>query len=467
MKSPFLTLLLATCSSLLATAAQPPNIILIFADDQGYQDMSCFGHPKIKTPNMDRLAAEGRKFTDFYSVNPVCSASRAGLLTGCYPTRVGIQGVLFPNAKIGLNPKEITIADLLKAKGYATACIGKWHLGHLPEFLPTAQGFDSYFGIPYSNDMGYDPKMKRAKNIVLRDGVTVEKLLKAKGRHPQAPLMRNEEVIEVPSDQRTLTKRYTEEAIKFISSNKTGPFFLYFPHTMPHIPLFVTEKFKGKSAGGLYGDVIEEMDWSVGEILKTVKSLGIDENTLIVYTSDNGPWLSVGDRGGSALPLRGGKFTTYEGGVREPTLMRWPGKIPAGTVCSEVASSIDLLPTFAKLAGSEAPTDRVIDGHNIWPLISGQQDAVSPHPAFFYYRGNKLEAVRVGKWKYRSGPLDLASKKKGKKGNETALFDLEADKEEKHNLIEEAPEVAAKLKKLIADFDADRKANSRPAGQRK
>ena len=466
MKPILLTLLLATCSSFLATA-QRPNIILIFADDQGYQDMSCFGHPKIKTPNMDRLAKEGRKFTDFYSVNPVCSASRAGLMTGCYPTRVGIQGVLFPNHTKGLNPNEITIAEILKEKGYTTACIGKWHLGHLPEFLPTSQGFDSYFGIPYSNDMGYDPKMATAKDIVLRDGVKMADLAKAKGRKPLAPLMRNKEVVEVPSDQRTLTKRYTEEAIKFITANKEGPFFLYFPHTMPHIPLFVTPEFKGVSAGGLYGDVIEEMDWSVGEILKTVKSLGIDEKTLIVYTSDNGPWLSVGARGGSALPLRGGKFTTYEGGVREPTLMRWPGKIPAGTVCSEVASTIDLLPTFAKLAGGAAPTDRVIDGRDIWPLISATEGAKSPHAAFFYYKGNTLEAVRAGKWKYRSGPLDIASKKAGKKGKETALFDLEADKSESTNLIKKHPEVAERLKKLIVDFDQERKANSRPAGARK
>ncbi len=466
MKAPilFLCFLSALCGP---SIAAKPNIILIFADDQGYQDMSCFGHPKIKTPNMDRLAKEGRKFTAFYSVNPVCSASRAGLMTGCYPTRVGIQGVLFPNAKIGLNPDEITIAEILKEQGYATACVGKWHLGHLPQFLPTSQGFDSYFGIPYSNDMGYDPKMARSENIVLRDGVTLEELTKTQGRKHLAPLMRNTEVIEVPSDQRTLTKRYTEEALKFITANKAGPFFLYLPHTMPHIPLFVTERFKDKSAGGLYGDVIEEMDWSVGEILRTVQDLEIDENTLIVYTSDNGPWLGVGKRGGSALPLRGGKFTTYEGGVREPTLMRWPGKIPAGTVCSEVASTIDLLPTFAKLAGSEAPKDRVIDGKDIWPLVSGMDGAKSPHEAFFYYKDNTLEAVRAGKWKFRSGPLDLASKKAGRKGRETALFDLEADKSETTNLLEKHPDVAERLKNLIAEFDAKRKANSRPAGIQK
>lgn len=459
--------ILALVASAATLLADKPNIILIFADDQGYQDMSCFGHPKIKTPNMDRLAREGRKFTSFYSVNPVCSASRAGLLTGCYPPRVGILGVLFPNDTTGLNPGEITIADLLKEQGYATACIGKWHLGHLPEFLPTAQGFDSYFGIPYSNDMGYDPKMATAADLVLREGTTRQDLANATRRKPLAPLMRNIEVVEVPSDQHTLTKRYTEEAIEFITANKEGPFFLYLPHTMPHIPLFVTDRFKGTSAGGLYGDVIEEMDWSVGELLRTVQDLGIDENTLIVYTSDNGPWLSVGERGGSALPLRGGKFTTYEGGVREPTLMRWPGRIPAGTVCNEIASTIDLLPTFARLAGTEPPSDRVIDGKDIWPLVSGAEGAASPHEAFLYYRGKTPEAVRVGKWKFRKGPYDLASKKAGRKGTETALFDLEEDMSEKHNLIEEHPEVAKRLQDLMARFDEDLKENSRPAGQRK
>ena len=406
-----------------------PNFIIIFTDDQGYQDVGCFGSPNINTPNLDRMAAEGMKFTDFYVAASICSPSRAALLTGCYPPRVSITKVLFPRDSIGLNPKEVTIADILKAQGYATACVGKWHLGHLRQFLPMQQGFDSYYGIPYSNDM----RIKR-------------------GDKSGPPLMRNEDIIEHPAEQATLTQRYTEESIKFITENKNRPFFLYLPHTMPHVPLFVSGKFKGKSKRGLYGDVIEEIDWSVGRILKTLKELGIDEKTLVLFTSDNGPWLGKKHHGGSALPLRDGKFTTYEGGMREPTIMRWPGEIPEGKVCGEVCGTIDLLPTFARLAGAEPPADRVIDGKDIWPLISGRPRAKSPHKAFFYYRGNKLEAVRSGRWK-------LHRKKK------TALYDLEIDISEKNNLAAGHPKIVKRLTGVMEKFDRELKANARPPGR--
>ncbi|MFP6612191.1 MAG: sulfatase, partial [Pirellulales bacterium] len=295
-----------------------PNFVIIFTDDQGYQDIGCFGSPKIKTPNLDRMAGEGMKFTDFYSANAVCSASRAALLTGCYPPRVSISGVLFPRHKVGLHPDEITIADLLKQRGYATACIGKWHLGHKPEFLPTRQGFDSYYGIPYSNDMMIDPTMDLADGCVLRQGMTAERIRQEKPKRNWVPLLRGAKVIEYPVDQSTLTKRYTDEAVQFIKTNRSKPFLLYLPHTMPHIPLFASPQFKGSSARGLYGDTIEEIDWSTGQILETIKSLGLDEQTLVIYTSDNGPWKLPNGRGGNAEPLRGYKFQTYEGGMRVP-----------------------------------------------------------------------------------------------------------------------------------------------------
>ena len=381
--------------------SKSPNFIIIFTDDQGFEDIGCFGSPKIKTPHLDKLAAEGRKFTSFYSANSVCSPSRASLLTGCYPVRVSIPGVLFPRHEIGLNPDEITIADLLKSKGYATSCIGKWHIGHKPKFLPTRQGFDSYYGIPYSNDMTIDPEANLAADIKLREGFTLERIRNEKPKKDFVPLMRNEEVIEYPCDQTTLTQRYTEEAVKFIEENKNKPFFLYLPHTMPHIPLFASEKFKGKSERGLYGDTIEEIDWSVGEIMKALRDNNLDENTLVIYTSDNGPWKLKGGRGGSAHPLRGFKFQTYEGGMRVPCIMYWKGKVPAGSSCDEIAATIDLLPTIAGLSGAELPNDRAIDGKDIWPLIAGKKGAQTPHEIYFFYKGNKLESARQGKWKLR------------------------------------------------------------------
>ena len=298
-----------------------PNFVIIFTDDQGYQDVGCFGSPTIKTPNLDQMAAEGIKFIDFYVAASVCSPSRAALMTGCYPPRIGITKVLFPNDNIGLNPEEITIADVLKGKGYATACIGKWHLGHLPEFLPTSNGFDYYFGIPYSNDMdGVQGKNK-----------SLDRAWRQKDYSPwNVPLMRGQYIIERPADQTALIERYTDEAVKFIGNNKNNPFFVYLAHTMPHIPLFVSDEFYVEDVKKAYKATIEQIDSSVARVLDAIKAAGVDKNTLVVFTSDNGPWLSKGYFGGSALPLRDGKFSTYEGGMREPCIMRWPGRIPAG-----------------------------------------------------------------------------------------------------------------------------------------
>ena len=425
------------------TERKPPNFVLVFCDDQGYQDVGCFGSPKIKTPNLDKMAAEGMKFTDFYSAAPVCTPSRAALLTGCYAQRVSLPSVLFPNAKIGLNPKEATIASVLKSRGYATMCVGKWHLGHLEKFLPTSHGFDHYFGIPYSNDMHHN------------GGV---------------PLLRDTKIIERPVKQNDLTERYTAEVIKFITANKDKPFFVYLPHTFPHVPLYVTKKFAGKSARGLYGDVIECIDWSTGEILKTLKTLGLDEDTLVIFTSDNGPWLSKGKNGGCALPLRGGKFTTFEGGMREPCIMRWPGRIPAGKVCGEIASTIDVLPTLARLAGGKLPADRVIDGKDIYPLMVGEAGAKTPHEAFYYYRGNRLEAVRSGKWKLHLGKTRRPRRKKGQPPAKPVrtgaqLYDLKADVSEKNNVAEKNPDVAKRLTAMAEEFAKELAANRREAGK--
>ena len=436
--------------------SKPPNFIIIFTDDQGFEDIGCFGSPKIKTPNLDKLAAEGRKFTSFYSANSVCSPSRASLLTGCYPVRISIPGVLFPRHEIGLNPDEITIADLLKSKGYATSCIGKWHIGHKPKFLPTRQGFDSYYGIPYSNDMTIDPEANLAADIKLREGFTLDRIRNEKPKKDFVPLMRNEEVIEYPCDQTTLTQRYTEEAVKFIEENKNKPFFLYLPHTMPHIPLFASEKFKGKSERGLYGDTIEEIDWSVGEIMKSLRDNNLDKNTLVIYTSDNGPWKLKGGRGGSAHPLRGFKFQTYEGGMRVPCIMHWKGKVPAGSSCDEIAATIDLLPTIAGLSGAEMPNDRTIDGKDIWPLIAGKKGAQTPHKIYFFYKGNKLESARQGKWKLR---------RSGKNSQPVELYDLASDISESKNLAKENEILVNEMIKKMNLFDEKLKKNQRPAGE--
>jgi arylsulfatase A-like enzyme len=413
-----------------AAEAPRPNIVLIFIDDLGYADIGPFGNPKIKTPHLDRLAAEGRKFTSFYAT-PVCSMSRAALMTGCYNTRVSVPGVLFPDSKIGLNPEEITVAEILKQRGYATACIGKWHLGYQQEFLPTRQGFDYYFGLPYSNDM--------------RKGVR---------GFPPLPLVRGEEVIETEPDQSQLTRRYTEEAVKFIAEHKQEPFFVYLPHTMVHVPLFASEKFQGKSALGLIGDTIEEIDWSVGQVMETLREQGLDEKTLVIFTSDNGP-----DRR-AAGPLRGSKASVYEGGVREPCIMRWPGRIPPGTTCERIAGNIDVLPTLAKLAGGGAPTDREIDGRDISRLMFDANPGPVREKHLHFNGGGKLAAIRVDNWK-------LIRKQPGRKGQSGAnmqLFDLAADPGESKNVADVHPDIVARLSQEAEKAEEEIQANKRPPG---
>ncbi|MHC4555666.1 MAG: sulfatase-like hydrolase/transferase [Planctomycetota bacterium] len=417
------------------TNVDKPNVVIIFCDDVGYADIGVFGAEGYKTPNLDRMAAEGVKFTDFYAAASSCTPSRAALMTGCYPQRVSLPNVIGPNAKIGISDEEQTIAETLKPLGYATACYGKWHLGHHPEFLPTRHGFDDYFGLPYSNDMWpYHPTNKS---------------------FPDLPLVEGERIIEYNPDQTQLTTWYTERTVRFIEKNKDRPFFLYLPHSMAHVPLFVSDKFKGKSEQGLYGDVMMEIDWSVGQILSTLKRLDIDEKTLVIFCSDNGPWLSYGDHAGSAKPLREGKGTSFDGGHREPTVMRMPGRIPDGTVCDEPASTIDILPTIAKLTGAQLPAHR-IDGKDIWPLMTGVPGARSPHEAFFYYRGFALEAVRSGRWKlhlphsYRT----LAGRQGGTGGKPAkyeqgkigpAIFDLENDIGEQHDVSAQHPDVVERI----------------------
>ena len=352
----------------MSPAEEKPNIIIIFNDDQGYQDLGCYGSPDISTPRIDQLAKEGMRFTDFYSSSPVCSPSRASLLTGCYPQRVGINGVLSAGSSQGLNPKHVTIAELLKSVGYATAAVGKWHLGDQTQYLPTNQGFDSYYGIPYSNDMFPSKNIKYASNCLFRDSFSEEKIdqifasLTADEKQPMkiknnVPLLRNLECIEFPVDQTTLTKRYATEGIAFIekSVEQKKPFFLYLANSMPHTPLHASPEFVGKSKRGLYGDVVEEIDYNTGRILDKLKELGIDKNTIVIFSSDNGPWLPKGKDSGSALPLFEGKFTSFEGGMRVPCIIKWPKQIPKGSTCTELAATMDIFPTLASIVGAKLP----------------------------------------------------------------------------------------------------------------
>jgi arylsulfatase A-like enzyme len=437
------------------SAETRPNIVILFNDDQGYQDLGCYGSPDIKTPNVDQLAAEGMRFTDFYVASPVCSASRAGLLTGCYPFRVGVPGVFWPNKDHGLSPDHVTMAEMLKGAGYATAAVGKWHLGDEPRFLPTNQGFDSYYGIPYSNDMFPAKSMKYADDCLFREGQNFQTLEKAfanmdrgqpRTMKNMVPLMRNGECIEFPCDQTTITRRCADEGIEFISrsvkSNK--PFFLYLANSMPHIPLFASSEFKGKSARGLYGDVIEEIDHNTGRIMEHLKKLGVEENTIVMFTSDNGPWLTVGKDGGSALPLFEGKFTSFEGGQRVPFIIRWPATIPAGTECSEMAATIDLFPTLANLAGAELPAMK-LDGMDISNLWKNPRSE-SPRDTFFFAHN----AVRSKDWKYHRKEIFKVKKTARDTGGPT-LYNLKKDIGESKNVIADHPEVAYRLSKALTE----------------
>lgn len=461
-----------------AKTERTPNIVIIFIDDMGYGDIGPFGAKDYKTPNLDRMAAEGRVFTDFHSATAVCSASRAALLTGCYPERISILGALYPLARHGIHADEVTLAELCRSRGYATAIFGKWHLGHLREFLPLQHGFDEYFGLPYSNDMW--PLHPDIVNNTSRAEQRKREL-------PDLPLIEGNEVVDAAVDadeQAQLTTWYTEHAVDFIDRYKSQPFFLYVPHTMVHVPIFVSEKFRGKSGAGLYGDVVMEVDWSVGEILAAIERNGLDDNTLVIFTSDNGPWLSYGNHAGSAGPLREGKSTMFEGGYRVPCVMRWPGKIPAGTTCDELATTLDLFPTIARLIGAELPQDRTIDGKDIWPLMSGEAGAVSPHEAFYCYYSGGLRAVRDRRWKlffpHRSNTLgDVPGGRDGVPAAYTQekvgrwLFDLKNDVGETTDVAAEHPEVVARLEQhaeiarsALGDTLTGRTGSEvRPAGQ--
>ena len=406
-------------------AERPPNIILLFCDDLGYGDIGCFGSTKHRTPHIDSLARDGMKLTSFYSTSGVCTPSRSSLMTGCYPRRVNMhqsasgEWVLFPVARKGLNPSEVTVTEVLGERGYATACIGKWHLGDQPPFLPTRQGFQRYFGIPYSNDMG----------------------ARQRKRNPPLPLMRGEQVIEAPVSQPQLTGLYTKEAIRFITENKSRPFFLNLPHTFPHLPLFASDGFKGKSANGRFGDTVEEIDWSTGRILQALTELGIAKDTIVMFTSDNG---AASRPGGSNGPLRGHKGSTWEGGMRVPCVVRWPGSVPAGATCDALSSTLDLLPTFARFAGGAPPADRIIDGVDISSLLTGSPDPGEARDTFFYYFKDQLQAVRDHRWK-----LHLARKDRDRELPDR-LFDLREDPGEQTDVAAANPEVVARLKNVAA-----------------
>jgi len=444
-----------------ATAdTRPPNIVVIFIDDMGYADIAPFGAEKFKTPHLDQMANEGRKFTDFVTSTAVCSASRAALMTGCYHRRVGISGALGPNSKIGINPNETTLAELCKQENYATACFGKWHLGTQQKFLPLQHGFDKYYGLPYSNDMWpfHPAYVDLPANAAKR-----------KRGYPDLPLIEDNKIINpvvTGEDQCQLTTEYTRRAVEFIDQNHDRPFLLYVPHSMVHVPLFVSEKFAGKSGAGLMGDVVMEVDWSVGEILSALRRNHLEENTLVVFTSDNGPWLSYGDHAGSAKPLREGKGTMFEGGYRVPTIFWWPGKIPAGTTCDELASTIDIMPTVAKLLDTTLP-DHKLDGHDIRPLMFGEAGAESPHQAFYcYYKGGELQAVRDRRWKlhtphsYRTlngrpggtngKPVNYAQQTVG-----AELFDLKNDVGETTDVADKHPQIVSRLMAELEKGRAD------------
>ncbi len=435
------SLLVGPIGSAQPAAADRPNVVIVFTDDMGYGDAGVYGHPTIKTPNLDRLAAEGIKFTQFYSAASVCTPSRAALLTGRLPVRSGMASdqrrVLFPDSKYGLPHEEVTIAEALKEQGYATVAIGKWHLGHLPEYLPTQQGFDSYFGIPYSNDMD---------RVV--GGEWQDPFWDPKPEYWNVPLLRGEEVVERPADQHTITRRYTEEAVAFIREHRDEPFFLYLAHSLPHVPLFVSEDFEGTSDRGLYGDVIEEIDWSMGQVIEAIREEGLEEKTLVFFTSDNGPWLVFDTHGGSSGLLRGGKGMTWDGGMREPAIAWWPGKIQAGSVSHSLASTLDLLPTVAEIAGAEVPSDRVMDGLSLLPVLEDPEAGVREEMPF--YRGEQLYAYRLGPWKAHFITQWAYTTDSDPVEHEVPLlYHLNHDPSEQYDVAGEYPDVVAEILQAV------------------
>ena len=446
-----------SCKPKVAEEKKPaPNVVIVFTDDQGYQDLSCFGSPNIYTPHLDQIAADGLRLTNFYAAQAVCSASRAALLSGCYPNRIGIKGALFPKSKIGINPMETTLAEMLQEQGYKTGIFGKWHLGHLPKFLPNNHGFDEFMGIPYSNDMW----------PVDYEGNQVDKNHRKAKRYPQLPFFKNFDVvkeIKTSEDQAQLTTELTEAAVDFIERNKDTPFFLYVPHPMPHTPIAVSDKFKGKSGQGRYGDVIMEIDWSVGQIMNKLKEHQLDKNTIFIFTSDNGPWLNFGNHAGSASPLREGKGTAWEGGQREPCVVSYPNGIEGGRVIDTPMMTIDLLPTIAEITGAKLP-ELKIDGKSVWDIWTGKSNK-SPHDAyFFYYKSNELHGVRYNDWKlyfphtYRS----LNGREGGKDGypvnydmneiDEIELYDLKNDISESKNVADQHPKIVLEIKSLADEM---------------
>jgi arylsulfatase A-like enzyme len=454
----FLAALFVRALTANAATPTPPNIVLILTDDQGYGDLGSYGAKGFATPHLDRFAREGTRFTSFLVAQPVCTASRTALLTGCYPNRLGMAGALNHTSRTGLHPDETLLPELCKTRGYATAVFGKWHVGHQPPFLPTRNGFDEFLGLPYSNDNG--PLHPTIRGI------------------PSLPLYDGERIVELDPDQAQFTRRFTERALRFIERNKERPFFLYVPHVMPHVPIFASDKFRGTTRLGLYGDVIAELDSSVGEILAALEKNGLSDRTLVIFASDNGPFLSYGEHAGSAGPLRGGKLTCFEGGVRVPCLMRWPGHIPAGRVCDELVTSLDLLPTLAGLIGAPLPARR-LDGLDVWPLVSGTTNR-SPRESFLYYNGDELHAVREGVWKlhFPHDYLNIAAEpgRSGKPSNwgkmqpraieesgirgiasrhgyrvehlELSLYNLRDDLGETRNVAAEHPDIVARLTRL-------------------
>ena len=450
-----------------ANRVAKPNIVLVVADDLGYADLACYGAPRIRTPHLDRMAVEGTRFTSFYVAQAVCTASRVALMSGCYPNRIGMHGALNHTSRNGIHPDEWLLPEMLRACGYATACLGKWHLGTVARFSPTRHGFDEWFGIPYSNDNSkYHPVLA--------------------AEMPPLPLYDGEKVIEHDPDQSQFTRRFTERAVSFIERNADRPFFLYVPHVMPHVPIFASSEFRGRSQAGLYGDVVQELDWSVGQILATLDRLKIAERTLVIFFSDNGPWLSYGNHAGSAKPFREGKLTTFEGGVRVPCVVRWPGQVPAGRVSDEPIMTIDWLGTLTELVGGKAPEHK-IDGRSFRSLLLGERGARSPHEALFFYAGAELHAVRSGDWKLHfPHPYLTTAGEPGRDGKpsnwgktqplaitqsgiegiasrhgqrverlELSLFNLRTDPGETRNVAAQHPQVVARLTKLAEPIRAE------------